>query len=57
MALLVCVGVDEESFREVKRRTKMVGVLANEVNASTLTTEMALRNSEQWALKRYRVWV
>jgi len=37
----------------VKRRTRMVGVLPNEVSASTLATEIALRNSEQWALKRY----
>ena len=43
----------ERLFREVKRRTRVVGVFPNEVSASTLATEIALRNSEQWALKRY----
>ena len=41
-------------FEEVKRRTRVVGVFPNEVkSASTLATEIALRSSEQWALKRY----
>jgi transposase-like protein len=40
-------------FREVKRRTRVVGVFPSEVSASTLATEIALRSSEQWALKRY----
>jgi putative transposase len=43
----------ERLFREVKRRTRVVGVFPNERSASTLTTEIALRSSEQWALKRY----
>jgi putative transposase len=43
----------ERLFEEVKRRTKVVGVFPNEVSASTLATEIALRSSEQWALKRY----
>jgi putative transposase len=43
----------EGLFREVKRRTRVVGVFPNEVSASTLATEIALRSSEQWALKRY----
>ena len=43
----------ERSFEEVKRRTRVVGVFPNETSASTLATEIALRNSEQWALKRY----
>ena len=43
----------ERLFREVKRRTRVVGVFLNEVSASTLATEIALRSSEQWALKRY----
>jgi putative transposase len=43
----------ERLFREVKRRTRVVGVFPNEVSASTLATEIALRSSEQWALKRY----
>ena len=43
----------ERLFKEVKRRTKVVGVFPNERSASTLTTEIALRSSEEWALKRY----
>jgi putative transposase len=43
----------ERLFREVMRRTRVVGVFPNEVSASTLATEIALRSSEQWALKRY----
>jgi hypothetical protein len=31
----------------------VVGVFPNERSASTLATEIALRSSEQWALKRY----
>ncbi len=41
-------------FEEVKRRTRVVvRVFPNEVSASTLATKIALRCSEQWALKRY----
>jgi putative transposase len=43
----------ERLFEEVKRRTRVVGVFPDEVSASTLATEIALRSSEQWALKRY----
>ncbi len=43
----------ERLFEEVKRRTRVVGVFPNEVSAATLATEIALRSSEQWALKRY----
>ena len=43
----------ERPFKEVKRRTRVVGVFPNEVSASTLATEIALRSTEQWALKRY----
>jgi transposase-like protein len=43
----------ERLFKEVKRRTRVVGVFPNETSAATLATEIALRNSEQWALKRY----
>jgi transposase-like protein len=39
-------------FKEVKRR-RVVGVFPNETSASTLTTEIALRSSEEWALRRY----
>jgi len=43
----------ERLFREVKRRTRVVGVFPNETSAATLATEIALRSSEQWTLKRY----
>jgi putative transposase len=43
----------ERLFEEVKRRTRVVGVFPDEMSASTLATEIALRSSEQWALKRY----
>ena len=46
-------NVLERLFREVKRRTRVVGVFPNETSASTLATEIALRSSEEWALKRY----
>jgi hypothetical protein len=31
----------------------VVGVFPNETSASTLATEIALRGSEEWALRRY----
>ena len=31
----------------------MVGVFPNETSAATLATAIALRSSEEWALKRY----
>ncbi len=43
----------ERLFREVKRRTRVIGVFPNETSATTLATEIALRSSEEWALKRY----
>jgi putative transposase len=43
----------ERLFKEVKRRTRMVGVFPNETSASTLATEIALRSSEEWVLRRY----
>jgi putative transposase len=43
----------ERLFEEVKRRTRVVGVFPNETSATTLATEIALRSSEQWALRRY----
>jgi putative transposase len=43
----------ERLFKEVKRRTRVVGVFPNETSAATLATEIALRSSEQWAVKRY----
>jgi putative transposase len=46
-------NVLERLFKEVKRRTRMVGVFPNETSASTLATEIMLRSGEEWALKRY----
>jgi putative transposase len=43
----------ERLFKEVKRRTRVVGVFPNETSASTLATEIASRSSEEWALRRY----
>jgi putative transposase len=43
----------ERLFKEVKRRTRVVGVFPNETSSSTLATEIALRSSEEWALRRY----
>ncbi len=43
----------ERLFKEVKRRTRVVGVFPNETSAATLATEIVLRSSEEWALKRY----
>jgi hypothetical protein len=43
----------ERLFREVKRRTRVVGVFPNEGSAGTLAAEIALRSSERRALKRY----
>jgi transposase-like protein len=46
-------NVLERLFKEVKRRTRVIGVFPNEKSAGTLATEIILRNSEQWSLKRY----
>jgi putative transposase len=43
----------ERLFKEVKRRTKVIGVFPNETSATTLATEITLRTSEEWVLKRY----
>ena len=43
----------ERLFKEVKRRTKVIGVFPNETSATSLATEITLRSSEEWALKRY----
>ena len=43
----------ERLFKEVKRRTRVVGVFPNESSAATLATEIALRSSEEWTLRRY----
>ena len=46
-------NVLERLFKEVKRRTRVVGVFPNETSAGTLATEIILRSSEEWLLKRY----
>ncbi len=38
----------ERLFKEVKRRTRVVGVFLNETSASTLATKIALRSSENF---------
>ena len=43
----------ERLFREIKKRMRVAGVFPNETSASTLATEIALRSSEEWALRRY----
>ena len=43
-------NVLERLFKEVKRRTKVIGVFPNEKSASVLATEITLRSSEEWAL-------
>lgn len=43
----------ERLFKEVQRRTTVVRVFPNEASAATLATEIVLRSSEEWALRRY----
>jgi transposase-like protein len=43
----------ERLFREVKRRTRVVGVFPNETSAVNLSTTVMLRVTEDWALRRY----
>jgi transposase-like protein len=43
----------ESLFKEVKRRTRVVGIFPSETSTATLAPEIALRSSEEWALKRY----
>jgi putative transposase len=42
----------ERLFNEIKRRMRVVSVFPNETSASTLATAIALRSSEEWALRR-----
>jgi transposase-like protein len=46
-------NVLERLFREVKRRTRVVGVFPSEVSLTNLATVVMLRASEDWALRRY----
>lgn len=43
----------ERLFREVKRRTKVVGVFPHEASALTLCSAVLFRSTEDWALRRY----
>jgi transposase-like protein len=43
----------ERAFREVKRRTRVVGVFPNEQSAETLATAVLLRVSEDWSERKY----
>ena len=43
----------ERVFREVKRRTRVVGVFPNEASAETLATAVLLRVSEDWSERKY----
>lgn len=43
----------ERLFRELKRRTRVVGVFPNESSAQVLAAEITLRSSEEWAPRRY----
>src|SRR3954454_1745340 len=43
----------ERLFKEVKRRTRVVGVFPSETSASTLATAVVLRSSEESVLRRY----
>jgi transposase-like protein len=46
-------NVLERLFREVKRRTKVVGVFPNEGSLANLATVVLLRVTEDWAFRRY----
>jgi transposase-like protein len=43
----------ERLFRELKRRTRVVGVFPNQESALDLATAVILQASEDWALRRY----
>ncbi|BCW93428.1 MAG: IS256 family transposase [Thermoanaerobaculum sp.] len=46
-------NVLERLFREVKRRTRVVGVFPNEESLANLATVVMLRVTEDWAFRRY----
>ena len=46
-------NVLERLFREVKRRTRVVGVFPSEKSLANLATAVMLRASEEWAFRRY----
>jgi putative transposase len=43
----------ERLLKDVKRRTRVVGVFPNETSASTLVTEITLRSGDELALRLY----
>ena len=43
----------ERLFKEVKRRTRVVGVFPGEESAVSLCTAVLLRTTEAWSLRRY----
>ncbi len=43
----------ERLFREVKRRTKVVGIFPGETSALNLATAVLLRATEEWSLRKY----
>ncbi len=43
----------ERLFEEIKRRTRVVGVFPDETSLIALTTTVAIRVTEEWALRRY----
>ncbi|WP_460389385.1 transposase [Thermus thalpophilus] len=47
-------NVRERLFREVKRRTGVVGVFPSERSLANLVTVVMLRAREDWAFRRYR---
>ncbi|MFN3369581.1 MAG: transposase [Thermus sp.] len=46
-------NVLERLFREVKRRTRVVGVFPNEASLAALATAVMLRATEDWGFRRY----
>ncbi|KGQ21295.2 IS256 family transposase [Thermus filiformis] len=46
-------NVLERLFKEVKRRTRVVGVFPSEKSLTNLATVVMLRASEEWAFRRY----
>jgi putative transposase len=51
--LIRSTNAPERLFREVKRRTKVVGVFPGELSALNLATAVLLRVTEEWSLRKY----
>jgi transposase-like protein len=43
----------ERLFKEIKRRTRVIGVFPNETSLVVLTTTVAVRVTEEWTLRKY----